>query len=47
MSALAARLRRVIRHSGPMEVAQFMALALADRRHGYYGGANARDPPGL
>ena len=46
MSALAARLRRVIRHSGPMGVAQFMALALADRRHGYYGGANARDPLG-
>lgn len=46
VSALAARLRRIIRRTGPMDVAQFMTLALADRRHGYYGGAGARDPFG-
>ncbi len=46
VNALQARLRRVIRHSGPITLAHYMALALGDRRHGYYAGADATDPLG-
>ena len=46
MTPLEARLRRIVRHTGPISFAHYMALALADREHGYYGGARARDPLG-
>lgn len=45
-STLEARLRRAIRHSGPIAFAHYMALALGDRRDGYYAGADRPDPLG-
>ncbi|HZP18994.1 MAG TPA: SAM-dependent methyltransferase [Bauldia sp.] len=36
MSALAAKLRALIRAGGPISVAQYMAICLGDPEHGYY-----------
>ena len=33
---LAARIREIVTHNGPMPVADFMALCLGDPVHGYY-----------
>ncbi len=43
MSGLAVRLRRSIAQSGPITVAEYMALCLMDPQHGYY---TNRDPFG-
>lgn len=46
MTGLEERLRRTVRRTGPIPFAEYMALALADRRGGYYGGARSPDPLG-
>ena len=46
MSALAEHLRRRIRLAGPITLADYMAEALSNPRHGYYAGPDARDPLG-
>jgi len=43
MTALADKLRRAIRLTGPMTVADFMAAALSDPEHGYYAGAQSAE----
>lgn len=43
MSALAGLLRRLIREEGPLDIGQYMALALGHPQHGYY---TSRDPLG-
>lgn len=46
MTALADRIHRTIRLTGPMTVADYMAAALSDPEHGYYAGNRGRAPIG-
>jgi len=46
MTALADKLRRAIRFTGPMTVADYMATALSDPEHGYYAGARSSEAIG-
>ena len=44
MTPLAAKIRRLIGQNGPISVADYFSICMADPQHGYY---RTRDPFGL
>ncbi len=46
MTALADKIRRTIRLTGPITIAEYMATALSDPEHGYYASPRRRAPMG-